>query len=124
MKNRVFVLILCLLMCSIFIFSCDDSSKNKPPVSPEKMTDILTDLHLADAHSQGLGTIGGNVYTKNKDSLAVFYNSILKHHNLSYDELKKNLDWYHHHPQILDSVYVMVVQKIEQYQMADSAKKQ
>ncbi len=119
-QHFLFILV---LIGNVFIFSCSEKMNSKPPVSYEKMTDILTDIHLADAHSQGLGTIGGNAYTKNKDSLAVFYHSILKHHNLTYEELNNTLEWYHHHPQILDSIYILVAQKIEQYQLEDSARK-
>ena len=70
----------------------------------------MVDLHMAEAYSVGLYPDSTRKkFDKNPDSLAVYYASVLKHHNLDVIQFKKAVDWYKQHPEMLDSLYNRVL---------------
>ncbi len=72
----------------------------------------MLDIHLAETYSQGLGDTTGNKFDKNYDSLAVFYSSIFRHHQLSFEEFNEALNWYRKHPQQIEALYAHVIDKL------------
>lgn len=91
--------------------SCKDD-KSEEHLSREKMIDLLTDIHIAEVYSSMAGDSLHRVLTKNIDSVAVYYKSILNHHNLSLEEFRNSLDWYSHNPAEMDSVYIGIQNKL------------
>ena len=107
-----------------FVFGCVSCSEQPSSrLTAAKMQRVLYDLHLAEAYS----TIVGEDSThrrneRNKDSLAVYYASILRHHNLTLDEFQQSLQWYKQRPEQLDSVYSKMIPemlKLEAKHIAD-----
>ncbi len=98
-----------IVLCALVIGLAACNQKEEPPVSPVKMQEILTDLHLAEAYSMMVSDSLHIARNKDKDSLAVYYKDILAHHKLTEAEFLKGLDWYKQHPNLLDSVYAEVV---------------
>lgn len=99
-----------LLLSVILLAACE--AKNTAPVPREKMKEILLDIHMAEAYSLMVTDSLHFLREKNKDSLAVFYNDVLKHHGLSKDKFLKVLDWYRRHPEELDSVYAAMLPEL------------
>jgi hypothetical protein len=99
------------MILGLFIFSCNQ--ENESPMPIDKMSNILTDIHLAEYYSQGLN-MGEKRYTKNYDSLALYYKKIFQHHNISKEDFDATFDWLTAHPEIMDSVYGLVAANIEQ----------
>lgn len=109
-----------LFICGLIlaISSCD--SGQHPPIPVAKMSNILFDLQTAEDYS--IGRFSDSIQhgaEKNPDTLAYYYAMVLKHHQLSVEELKQAMDWYFAHPQIMDSVYKQVIVKANKYKGTD-----
>lgn len=104
MKRKLFVII-CL---GLFIVSCQKSAG--PQLPPDKMRAVLFDLHLAETYSMTLypDSTRRNV-ERNLDSLAVFYRSVFKHHNITPAEFEQSLKWYMQNPEDLDTIYTRMI---------------
>lgn len=76
------------------------------------MKQVLADIHLAEAYSQGLGDSTRNRFDKNYDSLAGFYSSILKHYDLSFEDFNEAIAWYKKRPVMMDSLYAKVLTQL------------
>lgn len=106
MRNVLFITLLLLSSCN----------SDKPPVAEDKMAAVLVDLHLAEARAMQIPADSNSIPTglgRNLDSLAVFYQSVLHHHNLDTASFRKALDWYTVHPEVLDSVYKKGIVRLE-----------
>lgn len=110
MKANIFAIIATLGTC--ILISCNDPLK-KAPIPVEKLTEIITELHIAEYYSQGLGDSTAK-FKKNHDSLALYYNSILAHHQLNFQQLDSGYKWLMNNPEIMDSVYKKVNSNIEE----------
>lgn len=99
----------------ISLISCDQHDKEPAPIDFEAMKNILIDMHVAEYKSQGAGDKEGT-FLKHEDSLAYYYASIIKKHNLDTVVFRKAIDWYMMHPQIFDSMYQQIVVTLEQEQ--------
>src|SRR5690606_13809056 len=89
--------------------------KNKippPPVPSQKMTEILTDISIAEAYSVEIAradttrTRKGN---KNYDSLSDFYADILAKHQVDKEVFTQTMEYYKHHPDTLKAVLDAVI---------------
>lgn len=98
-----------LLMVMIAQVSC----REKPaPLSSDRMTDLLLEMHLAEAYAQQLPKDSLQVSLKNEDSLLVYNAQILKHYEVSESTFKSSIEWYKAHPDILDSIYQNILTEI------------
>jgi len=102
MKNYTLVLML-------FVIACSCKPKQEPHLPPDKMQHILTDMHLAEINSMFVYDSTHQARNKNPDSLALYYNEIFAHYNITKEEFSKSLDWYKLNPEELDSVYSRVI---------------
>lgn len=100
------------LLLSLFMLPACKQDKESPPIPEEQMQEILLDMHLAETYSQGLGDSTVNRFQKNYDSLAGFYTSILKHHNLSFESFNEALEWYKERPDRIDTLYARVLGRL------------
>lgn len=106
-----------LLFSLIFIAASCNNQDEKAPIDKYKMADILLDIHFADAKSNltvkdSLQHISKNS-GKNLDSLSLYIKSIAAHYNISDIDLQKSLDWYSNNINELDSVYAILVPRID-----------
>lgn len=88
------------------------AEKGQQPLSREKMTEVLTDIYLAEVYSSVVSDSTGMSANKNMDSLAVYYKVVLNHHGITLDKFSNSLRWYSNHPAELDSVYVNVLEEL------------
>lgn len=109
-----------IIFCFILI-SC--SSKDGSNVIPsEKMEQILIDMHYADTYSaMAIDTLHA-IGSKNNDSLAIFYKSILEHHKVSFEEFNESIKWYKLNPEQLDSVYAAMIPQLSKMESANPIK--
>lgn len=99
-----------LLALSFVFVSCDN--KNTPPVSTDKMRDLLFDLQTAEAYSVGKfegDSSGQKANIKNPDTLAYYYAMVFKHHDISQADFEQAITWYLRHPEELTAVYSKVI---------------
>lgn len=85
---RFFIGVIFLFLMSIFC-ACKDASE-QPPVPLDTMRSIMLDIHTAEYYSQ-YKNIDQSRQQKNMDSLAVYYSSIFKHYNLTFEAYKEAL---------------------------------
>ncbi len=97
---------------SIFIFFLLESCTQKtvepfnPPISEDKMINVLIDVHLAEAALQTLPRIY-------KDSMAtVLYGQIYKFNEIKEEDLYEALDAYDSYPHRLKNLYEKVIDEI------------
>ncbi len=84
----------------------DTMKQAAPPVSPEVMERLLFDLQVADVYSTMVQPDSlPPVNVKNKDSLAVFYQEVLSHYEMTEEELIAAMKWYEEHPSELEAIY-------------------
>jgi hypothetical protein len=94
------------------LLSCQQ--KEQPPISKEKMVDLVMDLHLAEVYSSIARDSVYSVSAKKMDSLAGYYKDVLHHHNISQDQYAAIVNWYKINPQELDSVYAKVIPRLSE----------
>jgi len=82
------------------------------------MAGILLDIHLAESYSQGLGDSMTNKFEKNYDTLPSFYTSILKHHDVSFEDFNEAMDWYKQRPVNIDTLYGKVINQLNELKAA------
>ncbi len=105
MKWKILFAFACICMASCHFFS-----GGKGDVIPaDSMQIILSDLHIAEVYSTMVNDSLHQVRDKNKDSLAVYYKSILEHHKVTPEQLTESIKWYKMNPEELDSVYADMI---------------
>lgn len=109
---RTSSVIVFLLLIATLWSSCKQGQE-EPPIPERTMQQILLDMHIAEAYSMGLGD-STNRFKKNYDSLAVFYKSVLKHYNISFEEFNKAMEWYEERPVLIDSLYGKVLNQLNE----------
>ncbi|MBS1771662.1 MAG: DUF4296 domain-containing protein [Bacteroidetes bacterium] len=110
------------LLFSLFVISC--GNEKKADVLPaDKMQQMLTDIHMAEAYSTMVNDSTHTMRNKNLDSLAVYYKQIFKHYNITPEEFAKSVDWYKKNPEMLDSIYAKIIPELSKQEGIYSAKK-
>ena len=82
--------------------ACRQTFKPLPPKDLEK---LLCDINFAETYSAQIRDTLHKEAGKNIDSLNYFYQAIMKHYNLTEEQLSANIEWCKAHPEELDSVY-------------------
>lgn len=99
--------VLSLALCAVLLLpACKEEAEQH--MSPEKMKDVLTDIHFAEIYSTMVNDSLHKTTNKNIDSLRVYYKSILEHHDITMEELQSSLHWYADHPVEMDTVYINI----------------
>lgn len=102
--NYFFIFFLALLMVN-----CNN---NKGILPQKKMTQVLLELHLAEALAQHLPKDSLQSEIKNTDSLACFSKEIFTNNQVTEKEFLQSLEWYKSKPELLDSMYQNVLSEI------------
>lgn len=97
--------------------------KEVAEIPAPKMEKILQDIHIAEVYSSMVTDTNHRVAEKNKDSLAMYYNDILKHHNITADQFRDGIEWYKNHPAELDTVYGRMIKNMQPVEAALSGNK-
>ena len=91
----------------IFLSSCTAPSKEKPEnlIEKDKLVEILTDIHLADAYLESRSLTDLKIA---KDS-ASYYTFLYKKHNISRGQFVETMNYYSEYPAELEGVYEQVM---------------
>ncbi|KAA5532279.1 DUF4296 domain-containing protein [Taibaiella lutea] len=98
------------------------SLPDNPPVAPEKMSKVLLDMQIAETYSLGLGDSVTNKFEKNYDSLSVFYRSVLKKYDISFEDFKDAMQWYEARPLKMDSLLSNVLNQLSEIKAKEKIK--
>lgn len=104
---------------TIFLFSCSDN-KNPDVLSKNEMTDVLIDMHIAEAK---VNTIGLNA-----DSTEILYNimekRILEEHGISKEQYLQSYNYYLRNMDQLESLYGMLVDSLSLKERIENSRSQ
>jgi hypothetical protein len=112
------IILIVLLICQSGCKSLPDN----PPVPSEKMSKILLDMQIAETYSLGLGDSVTNKFEKNYDSLGVFYRSIFKKYDVSFEDFKDAMKWYEERPPKMDSLLSNVLTQLSETKAKEKIK--
>ncbi len=96
-----------LLFILLFAISCQNEVA---PLPSDKMANILSDLHMAEAYAQLVPKDNGGYMSKNIDTLKILYGHIYKKHDMDTSTFNQALGWYKKHPLEFDKVYENVLE--------------
>ena len=94
-------------------FSCGENKTiSIPPnvLSKEKMTEVITDIHLAEAEA----SIRTFPDSTSKEKLS--FQKIFQKHSVTKKQYDESLQFYMEHPEILDTVYDNVLNELSKMQ--------
>jgi len=114
-----------ILIILITVFTLQTGCKSlpdNPPVASDKMSKILLDMQIAETYSLGLGDSVTNKFEKNYDSLGVFYRSILKKYDISFEDFKDAMAWYGERPAKMDSLLSGVLTQLSEIKAKEKIK--
>ncbi len=104
MRATVFILIAMLFTsCSLF------ETKEEGIIDKDKFVDVLVDIHFADA----VIVVKGYRHTNDSARIDLFYDDVLKKHNISRKELDKTIDFYVKRIDDYDNLYDQVLEKLK-----------
>lgn len=100
-----------LLVILVVCYSCSWFDKaRKEIIKKEKFINVLVDIHLADAvlSQEGLELLNDTL------KVDLYYDDILKKHNISANQLKQTIAYYINKPSEYNKVYEQVLEIISQ----------
>jgi predicted nuclease with TOPRIM domain len=107
MKKWAFIFSIALLAVS-----CNSLLKSKPAgtLSEEKMTEVLVDIHITEA----ILRIGNDSLVKLNDTSDIRnrFAQVFRKHDVEPDEFNKSLNYYIQHIEMLDKIYVEVINRL------------
>jgi hypothetical protein len=87
-------------------------NNNKGILTQKKMTQVLLELHLAEALAQHIPKDSLQNEIKNTDSLVIFTREIFTKNQVAEKEFLQSLEWYKSKPELLDSMYQNILSEI------------
>lgn len=115
--DRLSRMALCLLLL-LGTFSC----KETPPLSLKVMSKVLLKMHLAESYAQALPKKENSTVHKDPDSLLKYHSMVLDEFHISKASFQKNINYYKKHPDLLDSIYQLVLSDVAILQAKNSKK--
>jgi len=102
----------------LFLLGCYHENKVNPDksetfLSYDKMTEIITDIQLAEGiivHNRSVRTNMNNEY---KDSV---YAQIFRHYGITVTIFKENVNYYNSYPEIMENIYEEVLANLSRMQ--------
>lgn len=98
----------------LILFSCSPArEEDRVPdniMGQEKMVNILTELHIAEAMARATPHLGDT----NKQTVINYYNYIFKKNATTDSLFKISFAYYTKHPVLLDSVYSEVINRLSE----------
>jgi len=110
----------CIILFIATFAACNQQStpKVEPDIPQEKMVQILKDVHFAEAIAQ-------SNRTDVKDSLlAIYYNHIYEIHDITKEDLERNLDLWMGDAAVADKLYEKVIEELSKEEAKYSKKEQ
>src|SRR4051812_29364775 len=104
--GKVHLKIFFLFISFFCVCSCSKKEEKIPKniISKQKMTEILIDIHLAEAQTQLASRTDNSKSVKQS-----YYKYIFQKHKISYDQLAKSYQFYAAHPDIFSKIYDDVI---------------
>jgi hypothetical protein len=102
----------CIFLIAMLTASCNSILKSKPSgtLSEEQMTEVLVDIHLAEAT---LRIANDSIARKNDTAdLRERFAQVFRKHDVTPDEFNSSLNYYLEHVEILQNIYNEVIARL------------
>jgi len=111
-----------MIMITVIFAACNETTVNpekiEPDIQEEKMVQILKDIHLAEAIAQSERI---NI----KDSLlAIYYDDIYRIHNITKEDLERNLELWMNDAEVVDKLYEKIIEELSKEESNYANRKQ
>lgn len=102
-----------LTACLVLLMACGkETSIPSEIIQPDKMVNILIDVHQADAKVSNLRILEDSAYVLMRHyDLAIY-----REHGVSEDDYRTSYQWYLQHPEVYKDLYVVVVDSLAYYE--------
>ena len=94
---------------SFVIFSCNNKPEFEPKISIDKMTSIITDLHLSEAYVSQLKLKSSITI----DTLSFYRDLVYSKHNVSEKAFNQSMKYYSDQPNILKEIYLKAKNQVK-----------
>jgi hypothetical protein len=110
-----------LLVFLVFFSACNNGKEEHLPVA--KMQQVLADIHMAESYSIYVNQDSGRHFSaRQMDSLAVYYQQVFQHHQITLEQFEQSLHWYKKNPAALDSVYSGIIPEMTRWEGLSNAR--
>ncbi|MGB3073715.1 MAG: DUF4296 domain-containing protein [Chitinophagales bacterium] len=95
----------------VFIYCACASEIEKAPegiLSKDKMIAVLLDVHIAESSVNSRGMTNQQL----NQNVAAKYEDVMKKNGTTFDTFKKSFDYYLHHPEQYEEIYLEIVNKL------------
>ncbi len=95
------------VFCLLAIWSLSTCNRENPlSVPPQKMIEVLVDVHVAEAALQ-------NLSSDTKDSLmVVYYDQIYDIHGITATQFEQDMTYIKRHPKTMEKIYEKVLEQL------------
>ena len=104
---------------SIFVTACRDGRAPEGVIENTKMISLLTDIHLIDSYFSSSGR-----YDSTSQPVNNYYRVVFKKYDTDSVQFQKSLRYYSANPDVLDTMYHQVLQKINRLEKIEVSKEQ
>tara|TARA_R110002096_G_scaffold115365_2_gene249903 strand:- start:122111 stop:122620 length:510 start_codon:yes stop_codon:yes gene_type:complete len=105
-----------ILVLAIFLFSCESKNTDELNVedtlSPEKMIEILTDIHIVEGAKIGRKIMGDTLM------MDAYYQKVFSKYQIDKKQFEANYRYYSSEPKRMDDIYEKVVENLNQLQIS------
>ena len=107
MRSRLTADVLTAILVALLLAACDKAPRGV--IGEHKMTDLLTDLYLADSYAQTYGD-----RFPDDSSRQVLKQRIYARHHVTAEDFDASMDWYGHHVNVYLDVHDKVIQRLKE----------
>lgn len=108
MKNNIAYRVLLIASVIVVLNACSKSVERPATVLPEeKMQAVMLDLYLLD------GAANAKLMPIGDTTKVVYYNAILKKHNITLAQFDSSMVWYAKHLQVFEKMHKPVLDSLE-----------
>jgi hypothetical protein len=102
-----------MLLFSLHACKSEDDMKNIPVdiLKPEKMTEILSQAHIAEAYIRNKGSAREDSLSK---AAVDYYHHIMKNAETDIQQFEKSMDYYMERPELFDRIYQKVLERLSE----------
>ena len=102
----------------IFLAACSRQKTPEGILENGKMINVLTDIHLVDSYRSAA------VYDTTIQPAANYYKVVYMKHDIDSIRFQKSLQYYSRQPEVLDTMYHQVLQRLERMERYENLREQ
>ncbi len=107
-KRLIYIGLLC------FTVSCAQKERPENVFSPDKMADVMLDVHLTQGITQARILTRDSALVSSEALTSFIYEK----HQITEEDYLRSFDWYSDHLKDFDAVYARVIEKLNQMEAA------